>query len=72
MVIKDVEREDVEFISKTIGALPCAHVDYLTSDKLGYAELVEEEKLSDDSRLLKITGPRRVSKTVSILCHGSN
>jgi len=30
MVIKDVEREDVEFISKTIGAVPCAHVDYLT------------------------------------------
>jgi T-complex protein 1 subunit delta len=27
MVIRDVERDDVEFISKTIGAVPVAHID---------------------------------------------
>merc|ERR1740139_1466924 len=27
MVIKDIDRNDVEFISKTIGATPVAHVD---------------------------------------------
>lgn len=27
MVIKDIERDDIDFISKTIGATPVAHVD---------------------------------------------
>jgi T-complex protein 1 subunit delta len=44
MVVKDIEREDVEFISKTIGAIPVAHIDSLTSEKLGKADLVAEER----------------------------
>jgi len=56
MVIRDVEREDIEFISKTIGAIPVSHIDHLTADKLGRAELVEESVLSDDSKVLKVTG----------------
>lgn len=27
MVVKDIEREDVEFICKTIGCTPVAHID---------------------------------------------
>lgn len=27
MVVKDIEREEIEFISKTINAVPIAHVD---------------------------------------------
>jgi len=27
MVVKDVEREDVEFICKTVGCTPVAHID---------------------------------------------
>lgn len=27
MVVKDIEREDIEFISKTINAIPIAHID---------------------------------------------
>lgn len=30
MVIKDIERDDVEFICKTINCIPCAHIDHLT------------------------------------------
>lgn len=56
MVVKDIEREDVEFISKTIGAVPVAHIDNLTPEKLGKAESCAEEKLSDDSNIFKITG----------------
>lgn len=72
MVIKDVEREDVEFISKTLDLTPVAHIDQLTSDKLGVAGKVETVHLSDDSKVLKITGVSSRSKTVSILCRGSN
>lgn len=27
MVVKDIEREDIEFICKTIGSTPVAHID---------------------------------------------
>jgi len=44
MVVKDIEREEVEFISKTIGAVPVAHIDNLTPEKLGRADLCHEER----------------------------
>ncbi|CAG0919758.1 unnamed protein product [Notodromas monacha] len=42
MVVKDIEREDIEFISRTIGSRPIASVDHFLADHLGNAELVEE------------------------------
>jgi T-complex protein 1 subunit delta len=42
MVIQDIERDDIEFISKTLGCLPIAHVDNMRPEKLGSAELVKE------------------------------
>jgi len=56
MVVKDIEREDVEFISKTIGAIPVSHIDHLTPEKLGKAGKIEEVSLNDESKVLKITG----------------
>jgi len=44
MVVKDIEREDIEFISKTINAVPVAHIDNLTEEKLGKAALCAEER----------------------------
>ena len=44
MVIRDVERDDIEFISKSVGCLPIAHVDHMRPDKLGHAALVEEQQ----------------------------
>ena len=35
MVITDVERSDIEFISRTLAVKPCAHIDTFTADKLG-------------------------------------
>lgn len=35
MVITDVERNDIEFISRTLALKPCAHIDTFTADKLG-------------------------------------
>merc|ERR1719169_143667 len=43
MVIKDVERDDIEFISKTLGVEPAATIDTFTADKLGSAGLVYED-----------------------------
>jgi len=43
MVIREMDRGDVGYICKTIGAIPIAHIDSLTPEKLGFAELVEHE-----------------------------
>lgn len=72
MVIKDVERDDIEFISKTINATPVAHVDQLTAAKCGSAGLVEEVSAGGSAKIVKVTGCPNENKTVSILLRGSN
>lgn len=42
MVVKDVERDEIEFISKTLGAIPIASIEAFSASKLGSAKLVEE------------------------------
>uniref|UniRef100_A0A452FEJ8 T-complex protein 1 subunit delta n=1 Tax=Capra hircus TaxID=9925 RepID=A0A452FEJ8_CAPHI len=72
MVVKDIEREDIEFICKTIGTKPVAHVDQFTADMLGSAELAEEVRLNGSGKLIKITGCASPGKTVTIVVRGSN
>ncbi|KAI9023257.1 T-complex protein 1 subunit delta [Hyaloraphidium curvatum] len=71
MVVKDIERDEVEFICKTLGCKPIADIDSFTEDKLGYAETVEEVSLSG-SKVVKITGVKNPGKTVSVLIRGAN
>lgn len=71
MVIKDIDRDQIEFVSKTTGAIPAAHVDHFTSDKLGSARLVAEYSVGD-KKVVKVTGCPNSGKTVSILLRGSN
>ena len=72
LVIKDIEREDVEFICKTLNCKPIAHIDSFTEEKLGTAAKCEEVTLSEGSKIIEITGVPNDAKTVSILCRGSN
>ena len=72
MVIKDIDRDQIDFISKTTGAIPVAHIDHFTSDKLGHAGLVEEITAGGEKKIVKITGCSKSAKTVSILLRGSN
>ena len=72
LVIKEIEREDVEFICKTLNCKPIAHIDSFTADKLGTAAKCEEVTLSEGSKIVEITGVPNEAKTVSILCRGSN
>jgi len=71
MVIKDIEREDIEFICKTLGCNPIASLDHFLPEMLGSAELVEEVA-AGDSKIIKITGIQNPGRTVSILVRGSN
>ncbi|KAL8746585.1 MAG: hypothetical protein Q9190_001429 [Brigantiaea leucoxantha] len=73
LCVKDVERDEIEFISKSTGCKPIADIEYFTEDKLGSAEIIEEVS-SSGSRIVKITGvnSKNAGQTVSIVCRGAN
>lgn len=71
MVIKDIEREDVEFVCKTLGCRPIASLDHFTAENMVAADLVEEMQ-TGSSKCVKITGIAHQGKTSSILMRGSN
>lgn len=73
MVVKDIEREEIEFLSKSLGCKPISDIDLFTEDRLGSADLIEEIE-SDGSKIVKITGIRSATAkpTVSVVIRGAN
>jgi len=71
LVITDVERSDIDFICRTVGCLPVAHVDSFTAEKLGSAGLVEEVSMGS-GRVTKVTQVPNPGRTVTVLLRGSN
>ncbi|KAG5022701.1 hypothetical protein JHK82_018612 [Glycine max] len=71
LVIKDVERDEIEFITKTLNCLPIANIEHFRTEKLGYADLVEEVSIGD-GKIVKITGIKEMGKTSTVLVRGSN
>lgn len=71
LFVSDIERSDIEFISKTLNCKPVANVDHLTSDKLGEAELVREESCGD-GHITRVTGIKNKGNTATVLVRGSN
>ena len=55
MVVKDIERADIEFLTKTLGLLPVANIENLTADKFATAERVVQES-TPDGKVIKVTG----------------
>lgn len=60
MVIKDIEREDVEFVCKSLGCRPIASLDHFVAENLVTADLVEEVGIAGN-RMAKITGEKNIS-----------
>ncbi len=71
MTINNIEREEIEFICKSIGCRPIASLDHFIPENLASADLVEEITASG-SKLVKISGISNPGKTVSIMVRGSN
>ncbi|CAL5224628.1 g7345 [Coccomyxa viridis] len=71
LVVRDVERDDIEFISRTLGCLPIAHVDHMRPEKLGHAKLVEEETVGK-GKVVKVTGIENPGRSATVLLRGSN
>ena len=79
LAIKDIERDEIDFICKSTGCKPIADIDSFTEDKLGSADLIEEDS-NLGSRFVKMTGVRPTNtssgqpapKTVSLVVRGAN
>jgi len=71
MVVKDIDREDIEFVCKTLNCRPIASLDHFVPENLVNAELVEEIP-SGTNKFVKITGIQNQGRTVSIIARGSN
>ncbi|KKA25570.1 T-complex protein 1 subunit delta [Rasamsonia emersonii CBS 393.64] len=74
LAVKDIERDEVEFLCKSLGCKPIANIDSFTEDKLATADLVEEVQ-SSGARYTKITGIKSspaANQTVSIVARGAN
>ena len=71
LVVTDIERDDIDFISKTCGCLPVANVDTFHAEKLGKADMVEE-KQTGDGKVVMVTGVPNAGKTVTLFCKASN
>ena len=71
MVVKDIERDEVEFICRTIDAKPIASPDGFTSEKCGTAKVVEQID-TGENKLVIMRGVPNTGKTVTVLLKGSN
>lgn len=73
MVVKDIEREEIEFLSKSLGCKPISDLELFTEDRLGSADLVEETD-SDGTKIVKLSGIKsnNAKPTVSVIIRGAN
>ncbi|KAL0216360.1 hypothetical protein P9112_008544 [Eukaryota sp. TZLM1-RC] len=72
LAIKDIERSEIDFISRSTGALPVASIEGFTSDKLGHAQLVEQLS-TPGGKIVEVTGCSLAKNpTISVLVRGSN
>ncbi|KIJ41284.1 hypothetical protein M422DRAFT_172431, partial [Sphaerobolus stellatus SS14] len=55
LVVKDIERDEIDFLSKSLGCKPVADIESFTEDKLGSADLVDEIN-KDGVKVVKILG----------------
>lgn len=79
MVVKDVERTDVDFITKTLGCHPIANIDSFRPEKFGHAESVASES-TPEGKIIRVMGVKPnpeqtkslLSPTVTVHVRGSN
>ena len=72
LAVRDVERDEIEFLARSLGCKPISDVEQMTADKLGEADLVEEIS-RNGAKVIRVSGIKNPSgKTVSVLCTGAN
>ncbi|PWA58413.1 hypothetical protein CTI12_AA400280 [Artemisia annua] len=69
LVIKDVERHDIKFITNTLNCLPIVNIEYFHLQKPWFADIVEEVSCGDEN-IVKITGIKNMTNTTNVVIHG--
>jgi len=71
MVIKDIERETIDHVCKTLNCRPIASLDHFTAENLVETAMVEECQ-AGSSKYVKFSGTANQGRTVSIIIRGTN
>uniref|UniRef100_A0A6V3IM85 T-complex protein 1 subunit delta n=1 Tax=Lotharella globosa TaxID=91324 RepID=A0A6V3IM85_9EUKA len=71
MLVTDIERKDIEFITKSLGCQPIAHIDAFAPEMLGNAKSVVEDA-SGGGKIIRISGVKNPGKAATILLNASN
>merc|ERR1719502_147556 len=71
MVIRDIERDQVEFICKSLNCSPIASSDHFTAEKLASAQLCHEVQVGQ-GKVVKVTGIENMGRVATVLLRGSN
>lgn len=71
MLVKDIDRDEIELISKTLHTSPTAHIDHLSQFALTYADVVEEKEVGH-AKIVRISGIKQSNNTAFVLVRGSN
>uniref|UniRef100_A0A804NVN7 T-complex protein 1 subunit delta n=1 Tax=Zea mays TaxID=4577 RepID=A0A804NVN7_MAIZE len=61
----------LHYLAKTLNCLPIANIEHFRTDKLGYADVVEEISVGE-GKVVKITGIRDMGRTATVVVRGSN
>lgn len=73
LVVRDVEREDVEFLSRILALEPIASMDHFTAEKLGQCDQVKGDDLGTAGHCVRFTGLKSENaKCVSVLVRSTN
>jgi len=73
LVVRDIERDEIEFVSRTLGVEPVASIDSFSADKLATAGLMYEESTGGEGSVVRFTGlASGGGGCVSILVRASN
>jgi len=75
LVVRDVERDEIDFVSRMLGCEPVTVLESFTKEKLGSADLVTEQNLGSGlGSIIRFTGLKQNLQYpgVSILVRGSN
>ena len=72
MLVKDIDRKDFSFISEALGCSPIVDIETFSSDKLGFANHVEERSFNAQKVIIFKGIQTRKSKFVTILLRSSN
>ncbi|AEA38778.1 t-complex protein 1, delta SU (nucleomorph) [Cryptomonas paramecium] len=72
MVIKDIERDDLEFIVNSLNCVPIADIESMKHENFAFADCVEE-RLYGQEKIIIFKGVKNVScKTATVVIRSSN